>query len=1054
MKMIKKCKFVILFTLICLAAVMSNIHATDYVAIYDNILANNQFTLYTDEEITDNDSLFLVASNITGNFGTYINSGSIQLSPVTNSCTYTSSTNMTCDFELKQTTYGPTPSEEVLKEYPGISLTQVTDLGDYFTMVTNNKVVINYDESMFQNNDNLKNQYIMNYFNQFSTNNNDISIQYSYFSNVITRTQRQGGTATGVMRKTITAVEFNADEGEYSNDFKTLTSGTLTLKSDIDITQGMLEIYLQQFRSSNYSFVLDGNIVENRVYIKRVEYQNGSQNVLEKHLVTLVKDENIDLDVFNRAGYQTAVNIEAPEPSNDKKSMYIGNYFGKRQITFEDANGSISINRINNSETTTATLFFIERNAQGYFEHMEFHQVPINFVGYNNTVSETYTNLIGTEYQVYADSLSLDIIRNSLSQNFGIAVGPLACENDYSYCDLAYFDTTTKSIEIHRVAISLDDTVSNAFKNAINLKNDNTIDIIIGDDVVIMYDSINQTFYNEAGKYSLYYSCSQFNTQNNDKCNITYRKANTVETHSVKYNVLNKEPSNYFSSLVRSSIELYPGETNNVYNHMNYSAHYFSDEPGNVVSNGMCNSQTNKCPIMLINNNNNLEIHNSTVVLKPGMSSEFSNILSENKISLNAVYKNDSNFMRRASNGVLMSKTKSWTYVTDYTQTEATVVYNDIESHTVGVEYAEGNPEHQQIIDDIIQNIGNNTLTFTVNDMEFINNFYYYDDAYNPGTGNYNSTVIYDAISQLINNKHVSYFYSPDGGAGNFFVQKYAGKLVLYYDGIAYGITDAYIETSTQGIMYVPDETDDTEDAFVEAAQKRINEYLGANSGVTISYKRDVEYGDIDNTMIDVTGYDGKVYELSYGAKTEEILIAKDSSKMKNSTFLASDVNNNINVISDDAVYPANTIVSSNQLDTNSDEYKNILKRLKVDKAQVFDINLFSPTIGDINEFNGENFNVTLPINLTLWGNKKLFAYYIKDDGSVEKHEITLDDFIAGFETNHFSTYIIAEEVDDSVLNPGTSDKLIRWIVLDMFFGIGLLFTLNSILKRRKKASI
>ena len=48
--------------------------------------------------------------------------------------------------------------------------------------------------------------------------------------------------------------------------------------------------------------------------------------------------------------------------------------------------------------------------------------------------------------------------------------------------------------------------------------------------------------------------------------------------------------------------------------------------------------------------------------------------------------------------GYLMSKTKSWSYLTDFVDDKAKLVFDNLETHTVNVEYAKGNEEHRLII--------------------------------------------------------------------------------------------------------------------------------------------------------------------------------------------------------------------------------------------------------------------------------------------------------------------------------------------------------------------
>ena len=183
-----------------------------------------------------------------------------------------------------------------------------------------------------------------------------------------------------------------------------------------------------------------------------------------------------------------------------------------------------------------------------------------------------------------------------------------------------------------------------------------------------------------------------------------------------------------------------------------------------------------------------------------------------------------------------------------------------------------------------------------------------------------------------------------------------------------------------------------------------------------------------------------------YKDKTAEFLIIRNSSKMQNSTFNSIDVNNNIVISSNNANYPTDTVVSSNII-KNDD----LLKNLGLSNAQIIDIDLYSPTVGKINNFDNVDFDVKVPINEDLLNGEKLYAYYIDENGNIEEHPVVIDDFIANFKTNHFSTYIIGEKtaaIDKLISetkkssinenNPNTKDNIIKWITLLCMSVIGV----------------
>ena len=1069
MKREKYIKYLVLIVIIGLFFNLKNIYAEGYVDQFDSLFASNQYILYTEEEINDTASLTTAVNNLMQYYYVQESWSSPNdystLNINLNSCNYVDTDHMTCNFSLKRNnTAGGDYSSTTVKDYENIEIIIESNIDQYFSFVTNNNVIIDYPEEMFNNNENEKNSYIMQYFNSLYVSNNNSSTSYGYDSNysslnikMITRTDRTGQMITRVIKKQIDDVVFQFEEGDYSDDFEELAPNrTITIKSDTTITSELLNIYLSSHRphgiTSTISYNVDGNISNNKVIIKKDEYISSIGNTtLERHVVNLAT-ANIDLDKFTAVGMGTTINIPADEPENNLQ-QYIGNYFNMGQTSNETPDGgseTFSV-RVDYMDPTNVVVTYMKYDNNGYIEDTQFHQAQVQFTGYSNTVSDTYNNNIGLEVTINADVLNMDTI----NRHFSGAQRALMCNNSYTQCDIALYDPHTGTTEIHQVTLVLNNAISEQFINAFNINN-NAIDITMGEDVVIMYNSFSQSYYDETTSNLYAYDCRNFNGTMDKKCTLTLRndRNNTTEMHDIEYNVVNANPSDYFESQVNTSIDVYPGETTDVWNRISYANNLFSKNNDYNIRSMICNSSTSKCPVAIRNNSNNIEIQNSTINLHEGTSPEFSEYIPGDTINLNAINKNDPDFLYRASEGYLMSKTKTWSYITDYDNGQAQVVYNNLETHTMNLNFAENNAEHKAIVDALAEDIGNTHLRIKTDDLEFINNFYYNEDMNNPVTSNYNSRIVNEQLNNIINNKHISYFLAVEGGLGSTFMSMFGGKVVLYYDGVAYATTYSYFDTVFNYILYIPDDTQNTPEAFIEAAQKRIDDYLGANSGIEVTYSRVLNNNEIDPNYTDITGSDGNVYRLTYKNRTTEFIIVKNSSKMLTSTFLASDVNNNINISSDNANYPTNTVVSSDILDKNSNAYKNLINRLGLTNALIIDINLYSPTLGDINNFNGVEFDVNVPLDESLLTGNQLYAYYIDEDGRVESHPITLDDIFASFNTNHFSTYIISEEASVSNKvntddNPATGDNIIKYILLSCLSIIGLAISILYLNKKK-----
>ena len=1009
---------------------------------YDDIFKTNKFTIYTEEQITDDETLYRKVSDVVYHYNTqeYYNSyddySSLRL--LAQNCKYDK---MTCDFRLERnkTSNGEYTVEDV-KTYEGIKVKVDSNLDSYFTMVKDGKVTINYDESMFVD-ETAKVNYIISYFNTLNTGGGgvDISYSYNYYNKIISRTVHTDLMVTSYMEKKIDDIVFEYTEDEYSDEFKKLTSGTLTIKSDTPITRNMLEQRIHSVWLTKGGFSLDGEIINNKVFIKRMKYvENGPSVEVEKHLVTIVQDTNIDINLFKKAGFEVSANIPAEMPTNNVGN-YVSDYFNQSNISFDLEDGGYEryAALIEWDQHDSLVMKYEECDSDGHVIDMQFHRIPIVFTGYSDTISDKYMKKVGSEVIISADSLDKEIINSHLNYN----PMALACNDDYSYCDIGYYDHENKTYEIHKVKITLNNVITDNFKKAFNIKADGKIDIIIGNGVYVQY--FNPYIYVEETQNSLQFDCSTvYDGSADNKCNLTLRNyvKNISETHTVEYNILRQNASTMFKSFVNSEVNVYPGERSNALGNLSYSSNFFTkkNKNNNSVVVGQCSALDNTCPVMMINDDNVLEVHNSKINFKEGESPEFKKIFKESTLKINSIYKDDIEFLYRASMGYLMSKTKSWSYLDDITKNNAKIIFNNLETHTKNIKFVEGNEEHKLIVEGIVDKIGNKPITVEINDLEFINDFYYREEENDYQAPNFNSKMLNDILSKLIDNQHVSYFLAVEGGTGGPFIQASAGSVVLYYDGIAYATSKSYVETVMKNIVYIPSNTENTREAYVKAVQKRIDDYLGKKSGVTVSFSRVLDEDEVDSYFFDVESLDGDVYKLTYKDKETEILVIKDSSKMQTSTFNAMDVSNNVKVSSDNANYPTNTVVSSELIDDEDTEAKKLLKKLGLKEAEIVDINLYSPSIGDIENFSNVDFSVNVPIDTDEIGDEDLYAYYINDDGSIEEHPVVVDDFMASFETNHFSTYIIGKKVDDDVINPNTYDGLLKHIILLCLSGLVL----------------
>ena len=98
---------------------------------------------------------------------------------------------------------------------------------------------------------------------------------------------------------------------------------------------------------------------------------------------------------------------------------------------------------------------------------------------------------------------------------------------------------------------------------------------------------------------------------------------------------------------------------------------------------------------------------------------------------------------------------------------------------------------------------------------------------------------------------------------------------------------------------------------------------------------------------------------------------------------------------------------------------------------------------------------VKIPIPSDL-NEKNLVVYYIPSSGEKEAHEVTVKDGYASFETDHFSTYVLAEKVStetesNTIKNPNTFDNIALYVSSMILSFTGL--TCAVLYLRRKKTN-
>ena len=133
-------------------------------------------------------------------------------------------------------------------------------------------------------------------------------------------------------------------------------------------------------------------------------------------------------------------------------------------------------------------------------------------------------------------------------------------------------------------------------------------------------------------------------------------------------------------------------------------------------------------------------------------------------------------------------------------------------------------------------------------------------------------------------------------------------------------------------------------------------------------------------------------------------------------------------------------------------------KAVEVIKAQVsglgefsvMEINLTDAANTQVHQLNGYvQVTVPMPANITVKEGKAIVVYRLEDDGTLTRCDTTVENGVITFKTNHFSTYIVAEEDVTAVTSPKTEDVSAG---INLIFCMGILLAGAAVAVKRKMA--
>ena len=426
---------------------------------------------------------------------------------------------------------------------------------------------------------------------------------------------------------------------------------------------------------------------------------------------------------------------------------------------------------------------------------------------------------------------------------------------------------------------------------------------------------------------------------------------------------------------------------------------------------------------------------------------------------------------------------------------------------------------------------------FIVKDLEFVN-YLVNSNLENDGMGdtlaNYSSE-----LKTLIDNLNYTLFVDVRAGSDDPFCTENVGEAKFMQNGVVY-YTASALGARAEHAIYVPDDTADTPEALIAAAEKRVTDYFGKDvmdieyNGYTVdAYKEEtlayyeaqiadaeaqipvlkarmdelqalideesckenpdqmlIEQYTVEhsNTWFTLTDYEwiaesypsykqgfidnfkaggdyeylsnaagGYVFDVSFnGSVYYQFIIIKDSSQMITPTYKTVDFKTKVEIKTESTI-PLDTVIGADVL-TSGTEYDRIMGVLNAEKAQMYDLTLYSNTTGqNITKFEDGKFQVSVPIPEG-WDSAGMTVYYVDADGKVTEHEVTPENGYAVFDTYHFSIYTLvskgattttpaepATPAAPAVPPTGDNNLAILWMAALVLAGTGL-----TIARKRK----
>lgn len=348
---------------------------------------------------------------------------------------------------------------------------------------------------------------------------------------------------------------------------------------------------------------------------------------------------------------------------------------------------------------------------------------------------------------------------------------------------------------------------------------------------------------------------------------------------------------------------------------------------------------------------------------------------------------------------------------------------------------------YNEAVDTIVDNlIDNSTFPddgFFVSDLDLVKYLYQ--------SGISNTPPLLPAFSSELKSflgyKNLDFIVDVRMGGYDPFMDSQGGMAKVYYNGTLYNVYEGNVMVYAPHIFYVEDGTTN----YVDALKNRLTNAFGEGildmvgveeENMTISemyntmcandnwcenpatYYDSYSYFEdfLNDRLYSVCTYaefDGQMFGVCYNAA-----IVADSSKITQvSTVNSTDVLTGVNISSTSVMLPGDATTYAESLGNSNEDIKN---KIGSDKFALYELGLRSASLEEVSD-SDDGFTVSIPIPDNLSGITNLSAYWLNaTTGELEEHpaEISADGKTAAYETNHFSSYFLAESSISSPVVP------------------------------------